>query len=81
MLSLATLGRNTRKVRGPVMLALLSAALFGSATPLTKTLLNQLRPFQLAGLLYLGAAIGVLPFAWKTLGDSLPSLGCGAVLS
>ncbi len=43
-----------------VSLALLSAALFGAATPASKTLLGSLSAFQLAGLLYLGAAIGVL---------------------
>ena len=47
----------------PVILALLSAALFGAATPVSKWLLSELNPFQLAGLLYLGAALGVAPFA------------------
>lgn len=37
--------------------ALLSAALFGAAAPLSKPLLDQLTPFVLAGLLYLGAAV------------------------
>ena len=44
-----------------VILAFLSALLFGAATPISKVLLEDLSPFQLAGLLYLGAAIGVLP--------------------
>lgn len=44
-----------------VGLAVLSALLFGAATPLSKLLLEALTPFQLAGLLYLGAALGVLP--------------------
>lgn len=44
-----------------VGLALLSAALFGAASPLSKLILESLSPFQLAGLLYLGAAIGVAP--------------------
>jgi len=43
-----------------VSLALLSAALFGAATPASKTLLGSLSAFQLAGLLYLGAVLGVL---------------------
>src|SRR5262245_22379311 len=42
-------------------MALVSAALFGAATPLSKTLLGTLSPLQLAGLLYLGAALGVAP--------------------
>ncbi|HQY92282.1 DMT family transporter [Caldilinea sp.] len=45
----------------PFLLALVSAALFGAATPLSKYLLMDLGPFQLSGLLYLGAAVGVLP--------------------
>lgn len=43
-----------------VSIALLSAALFGAATPASKALLGDLSAFQLAGLLYLGAAAGVL---------------------
>lgn len=43
-----------------ILIALLSAFLFGSATPLSKNLLDQLTSFQLAGLLYIGAAIGVI---------------------
>lgn len=42
-------------------LALLSAVLFGAATPASKALLGSLEPFQLAGLLYLGAALGMTP--------------------
>jgi drug/metabolite transporter (DMT)-like permease len=43
-----------------IVIALISAALFGAATPASKTLLGDLSPFQLAGLLYLGAALGTL---------------------
>lgn len=42
-------------------LAFLAAVLFGAATPASKVLLRSLEPFQLAGLLYLGAAIAMLP--------------------
>lgn len=42
-----------------VGLALLSAILFGASTPASKLLLGSLGPFQLAGLLYLGAALGM----------------------
>jgi drug/metabolite transporter (DMT)-like permease len=44
-----------------VAIAWLAAALFGAAAPLGKWLLGALSPLQLAGLLYLGAALGVLP--------------------
>lgn len=47
--------------RHPFLLALLSAGLFGAATPLSKALLAGLSPFQLAGLLYLGAALSLAP--------------------
>ena len=39
-------------------LAFASALLFGASTPASKLLLDALGPFQLAGLLYLGAALG-----------------------
>ncbi len=47
----------------PAWIALLSALLFGAAAPAGKLLLADLSPLQLAGLLYLGAALGVAPFA------------------
>src|SRR4051794_5645823 len=53
----------------PILLALASAALFGLATPASKLLLADFSPLQLAGLLYLGAAIGVAP---TTLRRGLP---------
>lgn len=43
-----------------MLLALISAFLFGIATPFSKWLLNDLSPFQLAGFLYLGAAMAML---------------------
>jgi len=46
-----------------VGIALASALLFGASTPLSKLLLDHVSPFQLAGLLYLGAAVGMAPFA------------------
>lgn len=45
----------------PLLLAFASAALFGSATPASKLLLATLPPFQLAGLLYLGAGLAMMP--------------------
>lgn len=56
----------------PVALALLAAALFGAATPASKVLLSDLPPFQLAGLLYLGAAIAIAPVAARSGGIRLP---------
>ncbi|MCK5804215.1 MAG: DMT family transporter [Lentisphaeria bacterium] len=43
------------------MAGLASAFLFGAATPASKALLGGIHPQVLAGLLYLGAALGVLP--------------------
>lgn len=49
----------------PVIWCLVAAALFGVSTPASKFLLGGVGPLTLAGLLYLGAAIGVLPFSFK----------------
>ncbi|MDX2168043.1 MAG: DMT family transporter [Deltaproteobacteria bacterium] len=54
-----------RAARGAVLEALAAAALFGAAAPLGKLLVYRLAPLQLAGLLYLGAALAVLPVAWR----------------
>src|SRR5262245_42801023 len=43
------------------LLALAAAALFGASTPLAKLLLGEVSPFVLAGLLYLGSGIGLVP--------------------
>lgn len=45
--------------RGAIVLALLSAALFGVSTPAAKLLLGAIDPAILAGLLYCGAGLGV----------------------
>ena len=42
-----------------VPMALVSAALFGASTPISKALLGSVDPWLLAGLLYLGAGIGL----------------------
>ena len=44
-----------------VITGLTSAWLFGAATPASKALLNGISAQTLAGLLYIGAALGVLP--------------------
>ena len=38
-----------------ILYALLAALLFGASTPLAKSLLPQMTPLLLAGLLYLGS--------------------------
>ena len=40
--------------------ALLAAALFGASTPFAKTLVGQIAPVALAGILYLGSGLGLL---------------------
>jgi len=42
------------------MYALLAAALFGASTPFAKSLVSQLAPVSLAGLLYMGSGLGLL---------------------
>jgi drug/metabolite transporter (DMT)-like permease len=56
----------------PLAIAFLAALLFGAATPASKTLLQTLPTFQLAGLLYLGAALGVVPLIVKERKFSWP---------
>jgi drug/metabolite transporter (DMT)-like permease len=45
-----------------VLYALLAAILFGASTPFAKTLVGEVAPVALAGLLYLGSGVGLL--AW-----------------
>lgn len=59
-----------------LIFGLASACLFGAATPASKALLAGLHPQLLAGLLYLGAALGVLPSIVKG-GSMLPSRSWG----
>lgn len=49
----------------PAIGCLAAAALFGSSPPVAKVLLRDVGPLTLAGLLYLGAALGVLPFSLR----------------
>ena len=46
-------------IREGILLALLSAALFGASTPFAKLLLGSVDPWMMAGLLYLGAGFGL----------------------
>ena len=56
----------------PGLWCLLAALLFGAATPASKALLGTLGPITLAGLLYLGAAMGVLPLSFRHPLQGLP---------
>jgi drug/metabolite transporter (DMT)-like permease len=49
----------------PILWCITAAALFGASTPASKALLAGIGPLALAGLLYLGAAIAVLPFSFR----------------
>ncbi|MCD5416113.1 DMT family transporter [Candidatus Bipolaricaulota bacterium] len=82
--------RNTAFLVGA---GLLAACLFGAATPASKALLQNVAPQALAGLLYIGAAIGVLPIVLRERSFRLPwragrrttlllagSVVCGGVL-
>ncbi len=64
--------KDSSVILGPLAIALLSAALFGAATPASKWLLGALTPLQLAGLLYLGAALGVAPAVLRARSLALP---------
>jgi drug/metabolite transporter (DMT)-like permease len=46
----------------PVVLVIVSAALFGVSAPLAKSLVQGMPPTELAGLLYLGAFLGLVSF-------------------
>lgn len=48
--------------RFAIITGILSGLLFGVATPFSKLLLDGLNSFQLAGLLYLGAALAMFPY-------------------
>jgi drug/metabolite transporter (DMT)-like permease len=52
---------------GPILWCLLAAALFGASTPVSKPLLGGLSPLLLSGVLYLGAAMAVAPWALRGL--------------
>jgi Permeases of the drug/metabolite transporter (DMT) superfamily len=65
------------KIRS-ILIGLLAGLLFGIATPLSKIILSHLNSFQLAGLLYLGAALAYCPFImknWRTEFTALRQTG------
>jgi len=51
--------------RFAIITGILSGFLFGIATPFSKLLLERLNSFQLAGLLYLGAALAMSPYLFR----------------
>ncbi len=57
----------------PFLWCLAAALLFGASTPASKLLLGDLGPFTLAGMLYCGAGIAVLPFAFRRRSATLPA--------
>ena len=56
-----------RRLPGGVLFALLAAVLFGASTPFSKTLLREVDPILLAGLLYLSAGSGLTVWRWLRL--------------
>lgn len=48
---------------------ILAGLLFGIATPLSKILIARMNSFELAGLLYLGASLAMIPFVVKREND------------
>jgi drug/metabolite transporter (DMT)-like permease len=58
-------GAGPRHSALPALSCLVAALLFGASTPLAKALLDSVGPLTLAGLLYLGGALGALPFAFR----------------
>jgi drug/metabolite transporter (DMT)-like permease len=63
------MGRLPGRGRAPLE-ALAAAALFGAAAPLSKLLVYQLPALELAGLLYIGAALAVAPLARRGSGNA-----------
>jgi drug/metabolite transporter (DMT)-like permease len=63
----------------PILYVVISAALFGLSSPLAKLLLNDISPVMLAGLLYLGAFLGLFLYSLadrnKTHRTKAPPLG------
>lgn len=55
-----------------IIVGFIAALLFGGAAPLSKPLLNVLNDLQLAGLLYLGAALGVVIILFREKSFSWP---------
>jgi drug/metabolite transporter (DMT)-like permease len=61
-------------IRTGIPLALLSAILFGASTPFAKLLLGSVDPWMMAGLLYLGAGIGLATIHLSRTALRLPAI-------
>ena len=63
----------------PILYILISASLFGLSSPLAKLLLKDISPITLAGLLYLGAFLGLFLYSLvakkKSSGSKIQQLG------
>src|SRR3954451_11666582 len=64
----------TTAFRQGIPLALFSAVLFGASTPLAKMLLGHVDPWLMAGLLYLGAGLGLAVIHLSRSALRLPAL-------
>lgn len=80
------MGPSTGLVRAGVVRCGAAAILFGISAPLASTLTDEMGAFTLAGLLYIGAAIAVVPFVGRNpptrrdVRASLPNLSLAVVL-
>jgi drug/metabolite transporter (DMT)-like permease len=61
-------------IRSGILLALLSAVLFGASTPFAKLLLGSVDPWTMAGLLYLGAGLGLAVMHLSRAALGLPAI-------
>src|SRR5579863_1662385 len=61
-------------MRSGIVIAIFSALLFGATTPLIKTMLGSVDPWMMAGLLYLGAGLGLASVHLARSAVGLPSV-------
>ncbi|HEX9790399.1 MAG TPA: DMT family transporter [Kiloniellales bacterium] len=57
-----------------ILFAILSAFLFGASTPFAKLLLGTVDPWMMAGLLYLGAGVGLAAVHFSRKGLRIPAV-------